>query len=151
MFWKRIHGANFKRKNWFFSCKINKEKYEKIVEKYNEENRFKDSDVVVFQSSYWYNDSSWGYGDSNEIAGRGFTVWPENSNDYHDYFHFSNLYEGDNVNKYFDFVKEIIGCIIGPDEKSIIKLLEEKDKAINELKSQYNEVKSLLNSENLVK
>ena len=52
---------------------------------------------------------------------------------------------------YFDFVKEMIGCIIGPDEKSIIKLLAEKDKAINELKTQYNKVKSLLNSENLVK
>lgn len=98
--------------------KIDKQKYDEILGKYNESTRFHDSDVVIFSMNYNFHDSSEGEdGDTPYMyAFFAFPEKPEGSEDFYDCILFHD-YEYDNKHKeaYENFIKELTACIIGVD------------------------------------
>ena len=118
--------------------RINREKYEAVVKKYNQHNSFKSTDVVVFATDYDTHDDG-------TIWLRSFYASPVNStkesNDSYDCF----LFQDEKVDEYFDFVKEILKCVIGPDKNNLVKLFEDKNKELYVLIQQVSTIKTILN------
>lgn len=118
--------------------KINKQKYDEILRKYNNGSRFKDSDVVTFSMDYSFHDSS--EGEDGETPYRYvFFVFPEiqdGSDDFYDCILFRD-YEYENPKKsYEDFVKDLMTAVIGVD---IPTATREKEKLAAELKKKHDD------------
>jgi hypothetical protein len=114
--------------------KIDKQKYDEILRKYNEGTRFHDSDVVTFSMDYSFHGSSEGE-DGETPYMYGFFAFPEKaegSKDFYDCILFHD-YEYDNKHKeaYENFVRELMGSVIGVD---IPTATREKEKLAAELK-----------------
>lgn len=94
-----------------FPYRVDKEKYNTIMEKYHEATRFKDADVVTFRCDY-NND------DDDNIDHRAFFVWPENSpegsRDFYDCIQFGYGL-GLELDDYEPFVRDILDCIVCVD------------------------------------
>ena len=121
--------------------KIDKEKYNEILLKYNECSRFKDSDVVTFSMDYSFHHC--GEGEDGETPYLyGFFVWPENpsdeSGDFYDCILFED-YKYDNKQKeaYENFVRELMTSVIGVD---IPTATREKEKLADEFKKKHNDL-----------
>jgi hypothetical protein len=114
--------------------KIDKQKYDEILRKYNEGTRFHDSDVVTFSMDYTFHESSEGEdGETPYMYGFfAFPEKPEGSEDFFDCILFHD-YEYDNKHKeaYENFVRELMGSVIGVDIPTATK---EKEKLAAELK-----------------
>lgn len=114
--------------------KIDKQKYDEILRKYNESTRFHDSDVVTFSMDYNFHENSEGEDGETPYmyAFFAFPEKPEGSEDFYDCILFHD-YEYDNKHKeaYENFVRELMGSVIGVDIPTATK---EKEKLAAELK-----------------
>lgn len=124
--------------------RIDKEKYLEVLKKYSQNNRFKDADVVVFHSDYCVHDEG-------DIWMRSFFAFPENSPENSDDFYDCFLFEDDEVDVYFDFVKEILGCIIGPDKECLAKEFEERNEELRVLTKNISTIKTILDCDKTCK
>lgn len=119
--------------------KIDKEKYDEILRKYNESTRFHDSDVVTFSMDYCFHDSSKGE-DGETPYMYGFFVFPEKpkgSKDFYDCILFHDYrYSNKHKEAYENFVRELMTSVIGVD---IPTATREKDKLDAEIKKQIND------------
>ena len=128
--------------------KIDKEKYNEILLKYNECSRFKDSDVVTFSMDYSFFRGSGECENGETPYMYGFFVFPEKqegSEDFYDCMLF-NAYAYDNKHKevYENFVRELMTSVIGVDVPTAIK---EKEKLAAELKKKlddFNEFETII-------
>lgn len=106
--------------------KIDKKKWDEILEKYGEKTRFKDTDVVKFHSDYSLSD----YRDG-KLFSYAFYAWPQNSpegsEDFYECIQFSDYkYNDKHKEAYENFIHEIVKCIICIDHDSMDKLIREK-------------------------
>ena len=121
--------------------KIDKQKYDEILRKYNNGSRFKDSDVVTFSMDYSFHHFDKGE-DGETPYLYSFFAWPENpsdgSGDFYDCILFED-YKYDNKQKeaYENFVRELMTSVIGVD---IPTAIIEKEKLEVELKNKLNEI-----------
>ena len=120
--------------------KIDKQKYNEILLKYNESTRFHDSDVVTFSMDYNFHDCSDGK-DGETPYMYGFFIFPEHvdgSDDFYDCILFRDYYY-DNKHKeaYENFVRELMSSVIGVDIPTATK---EKEKLDAELKKKLDDV-----------
>lgn len=120
--------------------KLDKEKYDEILRKYNESTRFHDSDIVTFSMDYSFRGSSDGE-DGETPYMYGFFIFPEHvdgSDDFYDCILFRDYYY-DNKHKeaYENFIKELTACIIGVD---IPTAMVKKQELSAELKKKLDEL-----------
>lgn len=119
--------------------KIDKQKYDEILRKYNESTRFHDSDVVTFSMDYSFHDSSEGEDGETPYmyAFFAFPEKPEGSKDFYDCILFHD-YDYDNKHKeaYENFVRELMTSVIGVDIPTATK---EKEKLAAELKKKLDD------------
>ena len=126
--------------------KIDKEKYNDILLKYNECSRFKDSDVVTFSMDYSFHNSSEGEDGETPYmyAFFAFPEKPEGSEDFYDCILFQDYVYDDPKKSYEDFVKELMSSVIGVDIPTATK---EKEKLAAELKKKlddFNEFEAII-------
>lgn len=121
--------------------KIDKQKYDEILRKYNNGSRFKNSDVVTFSMDYTFHHSSKGE-DGETPYLYGFFAWPENTPDGSDDFYDCILFEDykyDNKHReaYENFVRDLMTSVIGVD---IPTAMAEKQELSAELKKKMHEL-----------
>lgn len=118
--------------------KIDKQKYNEILRKYNESTRFKDTDVVTFSMDYSFHSCDEGE-DGETPYMYGFFTFPEKqegSDDFYDCMLFDD-YKYENPKQAFeDFVKELMTAVIGVD---IHAATREKEKLAAELKKKHDD------------
>lgn len=120
--------------------KIDKAMYDNILKKYNENSRFKTTDVVTFSMDYSFHHFDKGE-DGETPYLYSFFAWPENpsdgSGDFYDCILFED-YKYDNKQKeaYENFVRELMTSVIGVDIPTAMK---EKEKLDAELKKKHND------------
>lgn len=128
--------------------KIDKEKYNEILLKYNEISRFKTTDVVTFSMDYNFSSSSKGE-DGESPYMYSFFVWPKNtpdgsddfydgSDDFYDCILFDDdKYDDKHKEAYENFIKELTACIIGVD---VPTAMVKKQELSTELKKKLDEL-----------
>lgn len=121
--------------------KINKEKYNELLKKYNETSRFNDTDVVTFSTDYTYTDFNVEEENTTPYM-YGFFVWsknsPEGSSDFYDCMLFEDhKYDNKHKEAYENFIKEVTACIIGVD---IPTAMAKKQELSAELKKKTDEL-----------
>jgi len=109
--------------------KIDREKYESAIKKFNEDMRIKDADVVVFHADC---------NKDEEDPERGtysytFFVWnknsPEGSEDFYDCFQFWDYkYDYKHKEKFEEFVFEVLKSIVGVDQEYLKNKIKEQEK-----------------------
>lgn len=128
-----------------FPYRIHKERYNNILEKYHQEGRFSDADVVQFHCDYnLENDDD----ETSKIRHRSFFVWPQNSpngsKDFYDVFLFG-FYIGLTIDEYEKFVHDILDCIICVDIDHAKELKDDLRKQMATLKGNIEIIDGLLN------
>lgn len=131
--------------------KIDKQKYDEILRKYNNGSRFKDSDVVTFSMDYTFHGNCEG-GDGETPYLYGFFAWPENtpdgSDDFYDCILFEELNFPNHKEAYENFMRELMTAVIGVDIPTATK---EKEKLAAELKKKaddFTEFETIINLAN---
>lgn len=105
--------------------KIDRKKYQEILEKYKQDMRIVDADVVSFNYDYSKHDDGkiWLYA---------FYAYPKNSpegsEDFYDCFLFDDIrcYDKDIEEEYQKFVRELMECVIGVDIPAATSLRNRK-------------------------
>ena len=124
-----------------FPYRVDKKKYNTIMEKYHEATRFKDADVVTFTCDYCTDN------DGN-IEYRAFFVWPENSpegsRDFYDCIQFGYGI-GLELDNYEPFVRDILDCVVGVYIDHAKDLKDKLRKQMAVLKDNIDIVDGLLN------
>lgn len=129
-----------------FKCdvpyKIDRKKYQEIIERNGQHMRIADADVVSFNYD-WYK------GDDGEFLIYSFFVNPENSpegsDDFYECFSFDSIdYRDKSLEKYLRFIVELMECVIGVDITSMEKLREKKDKEIKRSLAELKEIDGIL-------
>ena len=118
--------------------KIDKEKYNSIVEAYGFKSEIKGGDVITFYYDFCYYEHD---NDKSEPRMKAFHIWvekdEENCGNNHDCFMF-DTWSGHSLDKFDDFVRDFVTCIIGPDkeacEKEIQRLKEEREVINNNIR-----------------
>ena len=121
--------------------KIDKEKYNEILLKYNEISRFKTTDVVTFSMDYNFRNSSKGE-DGESPYMYSLFVWPKNTPDDDDDFYDCILFDDDKYDDkhkeaYENFIKELTACIIGVD---VPTAMAKKQELLTALKKELDEL-----------
>ena len=106
---------------------IDREKYEAVMKEFNKDVRIKDANVVVFHADY----------NKDEENDRGvysyvFYAWPKNSpegsEDFYDCSQFWDYdYDYKHKEKFEEFVRAILGSVVGVDKPRLLALIEEKN------------------------
>ena len=111
--------------------KINREKFEIVMQKYGEKPRVKDADVLVFNMHYNIDD------DTANPTHYAFFATPKNSpdgsDDFYECIQFSYLWDENDktcTERFIEFVHEFMECVIGV---SVGHLNEMKDEKVHEL------------------
>lgn len=108
--------------------KIDKEKYNKVLEKYNEKSRFKEADVVKFHFDYSIKKDD----DNNDkIYLYAFFIFPKNSpegsDDMYDCILFDDYkYDEKHKEACENFIHSLVQTIITVDHDAMDKLISEK-------------------------
>lgn len=112
--------------------KIDKQKYDEILRKYNNGTRFHDSDVVTFSMDYRFHDSCEGEdGETPYVyVFFAFPEKPEGSEDFYDCILFHDYEYENHKQAYEDFAKDVFTSVIGVDIPTATK---EKQKLADEL------------------
>ena len=123
--------------------KIDKKKWDEILEKYGEKTRFKDTDVVKFHSDYNLSD----YRDG-KLYSYAFFAWPQNgpegSEDFYDCIQFSDYkYNDKHKEAYESFIHEIVKCIVGIDRECLKKLIAAKVAEREKISAEIEELNEL--------
>lgn len=119
--------------------KLDKQKYDEILRKYNNSSRFKDSDVVTFSMDYTFHDNSEGEDGETPYmyAFFAFPEKPEGSKDFYDCILFHDYgYNNKHKEAYENFVRELMTSVIGVDIPTATK---EKEKLAAELKKKLDD------------
>ena len=130
--------------------KIDKKKWDEILEKYGEKTRFNDADVVKFHSDYSLSD----YRDG-KLYSYAFFAWPQNSpegsDDFYECILFSDYkYNDKHKEAYENFIHEIVKCIICVDQYSLEKLIAEKKEEQKRITCEIAELRTLQHTEKYV-
>ena len=140
-FLEKILGTDFR---YDVPYKIDRKKYDVVLGIYakNGQHRIEDADVVVFSCEVYGEDfaeyQEWF--EHPEKLNWTFFAWPENSpngsNDYYDVFTFhpfSGDVFADAKQKYDEFVRMVLGCIVGVDKKGLEEVMRNKMEEYNTL------------------
>ena len=116
---------------------------DRILEKYGEKTRFKDTDVVKFHSDYNLSD----YRDG-KLYSYAFFAWPQNgpegSEDFYDCIQFSDYkYNDKHKEAYESFIHEIVKCIVGIDRECLKKLIAAKVAEREKISAEIEELNEL--------
>ena len=123
--------------------KIDREKYQEILEKYKQDMRIVDADVVSFNYDYSKHDDG-------EIWLYAFYAYPKNSpegsEDFYDCFLFDDSRcNGKNTEEeYQKFVRELMGCVIGVDIPTATNLRNEKVKQVCQSLKELDEIVNII-------
>lgn len=121
--------------------KIDREKYKEILERNHRHMRIHDANVVTFSYDYCAHDDG-------QIWLYNLFAWPKNSpkgsDDFYDCFQFDDDTEHKYAAyvEYHNFVRELMGCVVGVDVPTAINLRDEK---VKELKRTFKELDELDN------
>lgn len=123
--------------------KIDKKKWDEILEKYGEKTRFNDADVVKFHSDYSLSD----YRDG-KLYSYAFFAWPQNSpegsEDFYECIQFSDYkYNDKHKEAYESFIHEIVKCIVGIDRECLKKLIAAKVAEREKISAEIEELNEL--------
>ena len=106
---------------------IDRKKYEAVMKEFKKEVRIKDANVVVFHAYYNKDKEE----DGGSICSYTFYAWPKNSpegsEDFYDCSHFWRLYDYNHKEKFEEFVRAILGSVVGVDKPHLLALIEEKN------------------------
>lgn len=123
--------------------KIDRKRYQEIIERNGQNMRIVDADVVSFACDYDIDENG-------EIWLYCFYAWPENSpersDDLYECFSFDSIdYPDKNLEEeYRRFVLELMECVIGVDITSMEKLRGKKDKEIKQSLAELKEIDDML-------
>lgn len=125
--------------------KIDRDKYKEILEKNHQHMRIVDADVVVFGHDYCMHDDG-------EIWLYNFFAWPKNSpegsDDFYDCFQFDGTdttHKNKNiVVEYHNFIRELMGCVIGIDMPAAITLRNDKAQDVYRALKELDEVDNII-------
>jgi hypothetical protein len=123
--------------------KIDRKKYQEIIEKYKQDMRIVDADVVSFTYDYSKHDDG-------EIWLYTFYAYPKNSpegsEDFYDCFLFEDIRcNGKNIEEeYRKFIQELMGCVIGVDIQIATNLRNEKVKQVRQAQKELDEIVDII-------
>ena len=123
--------------------KIDKEKYTKVLKKYNYASRFKDADVVTFGFHLNTEDRY------NYLA---FFVHPQNSpngsEDFYDCIQFGSGFEEVSrpYDTHQDFIRDLMQCIIAPSSEDVKGMMNKLREEINQKYEHLNFLQRIIES-----
>lgn len=123
--------------------KIDRKKYQEVLEKYKQDMRIVDADVVSFTYDYSKHDDGkiWLYS---------FYTYPKNSpegsEDFYDCFLFEDIRcNGKNIEEeYQKFIQELMKCVIGVDIQIATNLRNEKVKQVRQAQKELDEIVDII-------
>ena len=123
---------------------IDREKYEAIMKKFKKEVRIKDANVVVFHADYNKDEE-----DERGIYSYAFYAWPKNSpegsEDFYDCSQFWDYeYDYKHKERFEEFVRAILGSVVGVDKPRLLALIEEKNLERSKIDCEIEVLKQLL-------
>lgn len=123
--------------------RVDKEKYNEVLKKYNCTSRFKDADVVTFSFNLNTEDRY------NVLA---FFVHPQNSpngsEDFYDCIQFDSFFEDVSrpYDTHQDFIRDLLQCIIKPSTEHIREMMNAIREGINKKHEELNILQRTLES-----
>lgn len=123
---------------------IDRGKYEAVMKEFNKEVRIKDANVVVFHADYNKDEE-----DDRGIYSYAFFAWPQNSpdgsEDFYDCSQFLDYdYNFKHKEKFEEFVRAILGSVVGIDKPHLLSLIEKKNVERSKIDCEIEVLKQLL-------
>ena len=125
--------------------KVDKKKYDKVLEKYHNKSRFKDTTTVAFTMDYNQ------YDDSDKPWMYSFFAFPINKPDGSDDFYDCALFgdsEVDYKEQYERFIRDVMETVIAPDIEEIKKIQNKLNNEITDRQNWINEFNNIIQKSN---